>query len=179
VRKRFGLGVAVLMLMPACAYLMGMKERERMYGTEGPVIHESFASRQAKPGEPWKVYLKASDPGGDMNRIVAKVFQPGKGTYPISLTKIKPENGKDLSGFVFLNTQSPSGVGWMDFLEIQLAVQIVDKAGHFSDPVSFSVFLSGRSTQEPPTPGNFKEQNLGPILVSIQPIDGGCGDSFL
>jgi hypothetical protein len=179
VRKLWVLGVAVLMLTTACAYFRGMKERERIYGTESPVIHESFASKQAIPGEPWKVYLKASDPGGDMDRVVAKVFQPGKGTYPISFTGIKPENGKDLSGYVFLNTQAPSGVGWMDFLEIQLSVQIVDKAGHFSDPVSFSLFLSARSTQELPTPGHFKEQNLGPILVNIVPIDGGAGDSFL
>jgi hypothetical protein len=168
-----------LLALGACTYLMGMQERERIYGPEGPLISGSFASRQARPGDPWKIYLKASDPGGDMDRIVAKVFQPGKGIYPISFTRIKPENGKDLSGFVFLSTHAPAGGGWMDFLEIQLVVQIVDKAGHFSDPVSFSLFLSSRSTQEPPPPGNFKEQNLGPILVNILPIDGGCGDSFL
>jgi hypothetical protein len=42
VRKLLGPSVAVLMLMPACAFLMGMKERERIHGIDGPVIHESF-----------------------------------------------------------------------------------------------------------------------------------------
>ena len=32
---------------------------------EGPVIGQSFASKEMRPGDVWKVYLKASDPGED------------------------------------------------------------------------------------------------------------------
>ena len=38
-----------------------------------PVITRSFASTEIRPGETWQVYLKAFDPGADMEYILATV----------------------------------------------------------------------------------------------------------
>jgi hypothetical protein len=172
-------GMVILLLTAGCATMMSFEEKEKTYGKEGPVITETFASKQMRPGDTWKIYLNASDPGGDIYRVVAMVNQPGFGLYPASLTKIREGNGKELSGYIYLNTSGPYGSDWQNFLSLSVTVQIQDRAGHFSEPVSFPLSFQSRYTQEPPPPGKFKEQNLGPIMVVLQdPATGGQSSSF-
>jgi hypothetical protein len=141
---------------------------ERKYGKSIPVITQFFASPTAKPGDTWKVYLKASDPDGDMKNILCVVDQPGVGTYPVSITRIKEKDRRELSGYVYLNTP-----GDFDMLNLTLHVQVEDKAGHYSKPVSFPLTFSSRARQEPPPQGVFKEKDLGPILIQLRKILGG------
>jgi hypothetical protein len=83
-----------------------------------------------------------------------------------------------LSGYVFLNTAGPYGVSWLYSYSLTIMVQIKDKAGHYSNPVFFHVSFDNRYTQQPPPPGVFRENNLGPVLVELRPIDGGAGHDF-
>jgi len=177
-KKMILAGMVILLLAAGCATTMNFEEREKAYGKEASVIAETFASKQVRPGDTWKIYLKASDPGGDMHRILAVVNQPGFGPYPISLTKIQGGNGKELSGYVFLNTSGPYGTEWQNFLTFSVTVQIQDRAGHFSEPVSFPLSFQDRYTQDPPPPGKFKEESLGPILVVLRPPEADLGSSF-
>jgi hypothetical protein len=171
--------LALFLLGLGCATMMSFEEREKTYGKEGPVISETFASKQMKPGDTWRIYLKASDPGGDLYQIVALVNQPGFGFYSPSLTKIREGNGKELDGYIYLNTQGPYDVGWQNFLSLSVTIQIQDRAGHFSEPVTFPLSFQNRYTQDPPPPGKFKEQSLGPIMVVLRdPATGGQSDSF-
>ena len=78
-------------------------------GQATAVITQTFASNELIPGYTWKVYLKASDPNGEMRYIVSKVYQPGWGDYPISRTKIQETNRKELNGYIYLNTLIPGG----------------------------------------------------------------------
>jgi hypothetical protein len=171
-------GIVVLLLMAGCATIKNVEEREKTYGKEAPVITENFASKQLRPGDTWKIYLKASDPGGDIYRVVAMVNQPGLGLYPVSYTKVPQENGKELSGYIYLNTHGPYGVGWQNFLSLSVTIQIQDRAGHFSEPVTFPLSLQNRYTQEPPPTGKFKEQSLGPIMVVLRDPAGDQSDGF-
>ena len=59
-----------------------------------PVITQSFAAGEIRVGETWKIYLNASDPDGEMINIYGIVDQPGQ-TYPLSITRISKENGKE------------------------------------------------------------------------------------
>ncbi len=157
--------VALFFLTVGCAALGGMEVREEKYGKSIPVITQSFASPKLRPGDTWKVYLKASDPDGDMKNIYATIEQPGMGTYPISITRIKEGGGKDLSGYVYLNTV---GVQGLNFVSLTLTVQIQDKAGHFSQPAVFPLSLSFSSQQQTPSPGIFPEKDLGPIMITLR-----------
>lgn len=162
----------------SCATFMGAQEQEKMYGKAVPVITESFASQEALPGSTWNVYLKASDPDGDMQYVVSVVYQPGWGDYPVSRTRIPEDNRKGLDGYIYLNTLIPGGYNFLNFFTFTLTVQIVDKAGHYSKPVVFPVTFNYRAIQEPPPTGVFKENAIGPILVNLHPFDvgGGGGD---
>lgn len=155
-----------------CAHMGGMEEKEKIYGKNPPVIGQSFASNQLRPGDQWKIYVLASDPDGDMATLIAVVDQPGMGSYPVSLTKLKEENGKELSGYFYLNTSGPFGHDFLHNQELIVTIQIKDKAGHISQPVSLTVLLvSGQSPKSPPS-GIFNEKDLGPIMVTLRPASG-------
>jgi hypothetical protein len=134
----------------------------------GLVITQSFASKEINTGGTWKIYLKASHPDGEMASIFATVDQPGVGQYPLSMMKLKEENRKEFSGFVYLSTSSPYGS--LDGISLTLTIQIQDKSKTFSQPVVFPLLIQNRATQETPPPGVFKEQELGPVMVILRPV---------
>jgi hypothetical protein len=161
---------AALALLPlaGCAFLGGVAEREKVYGNATPVITESFASPIVKMGENWLLYIKASDPDGDMDRIVCFIdFQDGAGPpYPTGITKIREDQIRNLSGYFYLDTSGQYGP-----MQIILTLQIRDKAGHYSAPLSFALSIvepsSKENRQEEPPAGIFQEENLGPIMISL------------
>jgi len=176
--KKLLISLAVILSAMGCATMMSMEKRERLYGKATPVITESFASQELRPGDNWKIYLKASDADGDMQSVIAVVEQKGLGPYPLSYTKLKEGNQKELSGYVYLSTSGPYGDSWLNFLSLTITVQIKDKAGHYSQPVVFPVSFDNRFTQKPPPSGIYEENNLGPVLVVLRPIDGGGSADF-
>jgi hypothetical protein len=132
-----------------------------------PVIIQSFASPQIAPGRVWKVYLKASDADGDMKEFVCTIHQPGVGTYPVSITRIKEGNQNSLSGYLYLNVTAFRN---LDFVELTLTVQVRDRTGQFSEPVKFPLSINSRYAQEPPPEGVFHENNLGPIMIDLRTV---------
>ena len=152
-----------------CGTSTDTEDKEEIYGKEAPVITASFASKKIRPGDTWKIYLQASDPDGDMNHIACTLTQPGKGDYSPAFIEIGEGNRKEISGYIYLNTLSPDGTAWMNFLNVTLTVQIGDKAGHYSGPATFPLAFNDLYTQEPPPAGVFKEEDLGQILVLLSP----------
>ena len=134
-----------------------------------PVITQSFAAGEIRVGETWKIYLNASDPDGEMINIYGIVDQPGQ-TYPLSITRISKENGKELSGYLYLSTARPA-TPLVD-TSIALTVQIQDRSGNFSQPAVFPLTLKSLPTQEAPPQGVFKERALGPVMVAITSLIG-------
>ena len=143
-------------------------------GEKPPVILQSFASKELRPGDVWKVYLKASDPEGKMRYIFATISQPGVGVYPVSITRIKGENQKDLSGYIYLNTARAVPTSFFN-LNLTLAVNIQGQGGVFSPTVFFPLSFSRQSAREAPPDGLFAEQNLGPIMINLRTVGGKKG----
>jgi len=134
-----------------------------------PVISQSYASPQMAPGKNWKVYLKASDADGDMETIAGTVHQPGVGTYPVSLTRIGEKYRKEFSGYVYLVIPSFSE---LDNVGIDVTIQVRDRAGQFSQPVKLPLSIGMLAKEEPPPPGVFQENDLGPIMVELRTVGG-------
>jgi hypothetical protein len=137
-----------------------------------PLIVQSFAAKELRPGDVWRVYLKASDPDGKMKYITATISQPGVGIYPVSMTKIKEENEKELSGYIYLNTDPIRSAQFFN-LTLTLTVNIKDDKGKFSKPAVFPLSFLAKPAPEAPPEGIFKEQDLGPIMVTLRTDDGG------
>ena len=100
-----------------------------------------------------------------MQNLYAEVFQYGMGTYPLSITRIKEADSKDLTGYFYLYTGNEPG---MQFVNLILTVNIQDKAGHFIAPVEFPLAFNDVSVQQSPPSGIFQEKDLGPIMVTMR-----------
>ena len=162
----------ILVGMVACTHMGGMEEKEKTYGKNPPVIGQSFASDQLMPGDLWKIYLRASDPDGDMHTLFAVVTQSGIGSYPVSITRIKEVNARELSGYLYLDTGGPYSDDFLNNQELTVTIQIKDKAGHTSQSVTLSAMVSNLQKMKSPPAGVFKENDLGPIMVSLKPAGG-------
>ena len=171
-KKTLALFVAVV-LVAGGAMFEPRTAQPAVEGEKGPVILQSFASKELRPGDVWKVYLKASDPEGEMKYIFATVSQPGANTYPLSIIRIKGENQKELSGYIYLNTAPAAQANFFN-LTLTLSVSIKGTGG-FSQPAVFPLSFEARPTPEAPPDGVFKEQKLGPISVSLQTVSGSGG----
>ena len=168
-KKVLAVGFVLLCLSIGYATLA----RAEADGKAIPVITQAFASTKVWPGETWKVYLNVSDPGGEMKYIFATVDQPGVGEYPLSIIRVKKDNRKEMSGYLYLVTASPYYP--LDFVNLTLTVEVQDRSGNFSQPAVFPLSINSRYTQEAAPQGVFKEQELGPVMVSLQSIGGSAG----
>ena len=129
-----------------------------------PIITRSFASPRVRPGDTWKVYLNASHPDGEMKAIFCTLHQPGTGTYPVSIIRVPEAQGRELSGYLYLNTAGVAGLGSVN---LTLKVQIQDGAEQFSGPACFPVSLNPLTHEEGPPPGVFRDREIGPIMINL------------
>ncbi len=169
-KKKFFAGAVLFLLAAGCAALEPLEVREKMYGRGVPAITQSFASKEIRPGSTWKVYLNAHGPDGEMKQIVCVIEQPGVGVYPAAYTRIKADNRKELSGYIYLTTFDVN-YSSLNFTNLTLRVQIQDMAGHYSAPVFFPLSFNALYRQEPPPQDVFKEHDLGPIMIQLRTVD--------
>ena len=170
-KKIFALA-AVLLLIGGCAALEPIEVREQMYGKAVPVITQSFASKEIRPGDTWIVYLNAHDPDGDMKQIVCEIQQPGVGVYPAAYIRIKEDERQELAGYIYLTTLHVNYFSF-NFINLTLRVEIQDRAGHYSAPVFFPLSFNALYRQEPPPQNVFQEHDLGPIMIQLRTVDQG------
>jgi len=168
-RRKLAIFVLFPFLALGYANLQAAEEREGKTAKAVPMITQSFAAKQIRSGDTWKIYLNASDPEGKMKNIFAVVEQPGLGPYSLSIIRIKKENQKELSGYIYLSTSTP--VSRLIFTTLTLTVWIQDRSGNFSKPAVFPSSIEGRAgPQESPPPGLFNEQQLGPVMITLRAI---------
>ncbi len=165
----------ILFVAMGYSTLMAAEGQEGANVKPVPVITQSFAAKEVWGGQTWKIYLNVSDSDGGLKNIYAVVDQVGVGQYPLAITRIKGQNPKELSGYVYLNTWTPYGT--LEFIPLTLTIQVQDRAGHFSAPVVFPLFITNTAPnhQEAPPQGVFKEEDLGPIMIELHTILGGAG----
>jgi hypothetical protein len=170
--KRYFLIIAgVMFLLWGCESAQGGQGvfQPAESSTSKPVITEAYASKGLRFGDTWKIYLKGSDSSSDMDTIIATMFQPGRGGgYPPSYIRIRDGNKRDLSGYIYWNSGEDMQQGLM-FTSLTLTVQIKDKAGNISTPVTFPLHFQ-MTRQELPPPGIFANNELGPVMVRILPL---------
>jgi hypothetical protein len=177
-KGRMRMGKRELSLLGIICLLWAFNPFLRFAGAgEGPVISRSFAAAELMPGDTWKIYIRASSPDARMKYMFATVEQAGGMGYPVSITRIKDEDQKDLSGFFYLYTQSAGSS--MEFVTLRLEVQIRDDRGRLSEPAVFPLTFKSRASLESPPAGWFREKELGPIMIRLRPVgdDGSSHDN--
>ena len=114
-----------------------------------PVILDSYAPQNVKPGGVWKILIKAEDKDGDMEDIVAKISPAGMSFLTYSITPIHEGERGEFAGYLFVKTPpSPYLRGKM----FHLSIYIRDQEGRKSDPVGLLLHFNGKSEAESTLP---------------------------
>jgi hypothetical protein len=118
-----------------------------------PVILDSYAPQNVKPGEVWKILLKAEDKDGDMKDVVAKISPAGTSFFTYAIISIhEGEQGK-FAGYLFVKTPpSPVLRGKM----FHLTIYIRDQEGRKSDPIGLLLHFNGRDEVESTLPDKWQ-----------------------
>lgn len=166
-RTRKYLLVALFVALLA-GYAASQKVAEAAGDEKGkaPVIHDKFAAEVIRPGDSWRVYLKAKDADGDMRTIIAQLWQAGVGIYSTDFTPVKEADTQEFAGYLFLRTP-PDTTLVSDQLKLTLSVR--DRQGNRSEPVEFPLRFDLRVKQEVPEEWkNAANHKLGAIMIDIQ-----------
>ena len=142
-----------------------------------PVIEAIAAQTEIRNGYHWKIYIRASDPDGDMDRIQVSFGQLGVGTYPPDLLVQKKAVG-NLNGAILVWAWLRGGDAGTIYATVEIIVE--DRAGNISEAktMEFEVQTFGPEDTFVPPPGFNPSNVLGtadfPLVTDPSP-DGGRG----
>jgi hypothetical protein len=119
-----------------------------------------------RPGDTWKIFLRAEDPNGDMNDIAAVLWQAGVGTYPTEVTPLKGDDRREFSGYLFLSTPNDSNL-MSDQMELTILVR--DSQENRSHPIKLPLrFNLGARQEVPETWAEADKHRLGALMINIE-----------
>ena len=125
--KKMIWGLLWLFLLAGCATFESAEVREQRYGKAAPAIDQYFASPTMRPGDTWKVYLKASDPDGDMKRIVTYLGPGSRGAdASAAFTRLREEDRREFSGYLYWFPGPDVGYSG----QYVMIIQVEDRADH-------------------------------------------------
>jgi hypothetical protein len=131
-----------------------------------PVIVDYYAAKVIRPGDTWQIFLRAEDRDGDMNDIAAVLWQAGVGTYPTEVTRLKGDDRRGFSGYLFLSTPHDSNL-MSD--EMELTILVRDSRGNRSQPVKLPLrFNLGARQEVPETWAEADKHRLGALMINIE-----------
>ena len=160
------MGVLLMALFSAC---VGAGRVASTSGTQPPVITRSYASAQGAYGQPWKIYIEAEDPDGDMFTITSELQQEGvRYQKPVDTIFVKKRDQKYLKGYLALDTYFLREPSLSVSPRIALKVSISDKAGNESKTAVFYFEFTGKTSEPTPLPPPFDQSDipkLGNILI--------------
>ena len=147
--------VLVLGLMVFCA----TKDSSAQGGP--PVIEKVWASPEVPSGKLLKIYIKASDPDGDMKWLFISAGRGKQATTAAIPIRIKKESAKSLNGYLYWDTSRAEK-------NISGTVEIVieDSKGMESEAKSVSVEIKGgKDVKAQKASSDFQETAIAPVMM--------------
>lgn len=135
-----------------------------------PIILDSYAPSQIRPGATWRVYLRAKDPDGDMKDMVQVLVMGGSGPFKTSFVPLRAEHSEEMGGYFFFRTPSPSQADYnrLGFLGITLRAAIRDCQKNESGYVEFPLHFTYEASHDlPPAWKDVSDRSLGAIMFDL------------
>ena len=150
--------VLVLGLMVFCA----TKDSVAQAQGAKPVIEKVWASPVTPIGTVLKIYIKASDPDGDMKWLYISAGvgkQSVLGAIPV---RLKGESTKSVNGYVYFDTSRMTA----NNVEATAEFTVEDTKGLESEAKSVTLQLKkGKDVKAEKAPSDFQEKEIGPIML--------------
>jgi hypothetical protein len=141
--------------------------------SHAPRIEDGFAVSSLWGGQVWRIFVRGSDPDGDMLHLWVVTTQLGRKSDTEIIPLRGPAQG-EFSGFLSLNT--PNWIKNWD--NVRVEVRIRDRAGNLSEKAVFEALI-GFPTREslPPQWSAAAHNHLGTIFFQFEG-DGGESKPF-
>ncbi len=134
---------------------------------EAPVLEKVWAPAEINYGGLAKIYIKASDPQGDMRWLVVTAAGEHGGPSGSVPIRLKKGLGKDLNGYVYWNTKQANRQEGSAKVEIL----VEDWKGNESETKSVTIKMVRKGAKAQKPPADFQEKEIGPIMLNPFHID--------
>ena len=165
--------LAVCVLISGCASFTRCDKISTSGEGQPPVILDSYAPSQIRPGSAWRVYLRAKDPDGDMKEMIQVLVRGGNGPFKTTFAPIRAEHSAEMGGFFFLRTPSSAQADYtrLGFMGLTLRITIRDCQGNQSEQVEFPLHFTVEPAQDlPPEWNDVADRSLGAIMFDLGDI---------
>jgi len=129
---------------------------------EGPKLEKIWAPAEFNFGSMLKIYVKASDPTGEMKFL--NVTAGGGGiTKPVGfmITRLKKGSGKELNGYIYWDSSRAAVTSGSMTVEIM----VEDRKGNESETKSVEIKMVTKGAKAEKPPAEFQEVEIAPITI--------------
>ena len=127
-------------------------------------MEKVWVSPETLAGTLLKIYVKASDPDGDMRWLVVSGGRGKDGTMASVPIRLGKKFGKEVNGYVYWDTAKAlkkSGTG-------HFSVLIEDWKGNESEEITLPAKVVAKDAKVQKAPADFQNLAIGPIMVDMQ-----------
>lgn len=154
---------SIALLLAGCAEMAEnfIRPNEGPVGQKhAPTLEAVYAQPEIGDGNNWRVYVRATDPDGDLDKIFIGFQQPGAWWAPQFMILPKSQR-KELNGAVFY-WASLQGGGHSTTVYASVHIYVEDRAGNRSGArsIEFAVLQDGTKDKNQP-PAGFKKIVIG------------------
>ena len=164
--------LALCILVSGCASFTQCDKIPTSGKGQPPVILDSYAPSQIRPGTTWRVYLRAKDPDGDMKEMIQALMREGSSPLNTAFTQIKVEHSAEMDGYIFLRTPSTVEADYnrLGFMGLTLRITLRDCQGNKSADVEFPLNFTLEPAQAQDLPSEWQDVadiSLGAIMIDL------------
>ena len=172
--KKIYVLLAVCILISGCASFTRCEKISTSGTGQPPVILDSYAPSQIRPGATWRVYLRAKDPDGDMKEMIQVLMREGSSPFNTAFTQIKAEHSAEMAGYIFLRTPSTATADYnrLIFMGLTLRITLRDCQGNKSEDVEFPLHFTLEPAQQdlPSEWQDVADRSLGAVMIDLGDI---------
>ena len=168
--KKIYVLLALCILISGCASFTRCEKISTSGKGQPPVIFDSYAPSQIRPGTTWRVYLRAKDPDGDMKETIQVLMRGGSGPFKTTFAPLRAEHSAEMGGYFFLRTPSSAQADYsrLGFMGLTLRITIRDCQGNKSEQVEFPLDFTLETAQYlPPEWKDVADSSLGAIMFDL------------
>ena len=168
--KKIYVLLGLCILISGCASFTRCEKISTSGMGQPPVILDSYAPSQIRPGATWRVYLRAKDPDGDMKQMIQVIMRGGSGPFNTTFAPLRAEHRAEMDGFFFLRTPSPAQADYsrLGFMGLTLRITLLDCQGNKSESVEFPLHFTLKAAHELPAEWqDVADHSLGAIMFDL------------
>jgi len=171
--KKIYVLLAFCILIWGCVSFTRCEKTSTSGNGQPPVILDSYAPSQIRPGATWRVYLRAKDPDGDMKETAQVLLEGGSGQFWTSVVPLRAEHRVEMGGYFFLRTPSPAQADYsrLGFVGLTLILAIRDCQENKSEYVEFPLHFTFEAAHDLPQEWkDVADSSLGAIMFDLGDI---------